>query len=93
MPQLRALLNSFPRQALHATRLALEHPVSGEMMEWHAPLPADMTRLLQQIREAVSLHQTTPLDHSTPPGLPLSGEEVIFPPDKGGSRGVGVRNK
>src|SRR3990170_2835275 len=27
----------------------------------------------------------------TPPGLPLSGEEVSFPPDKGGLRGVGVR--
>ena len=40
VPQLRELLNSFPRQALHATRLALEHPVSGEMMEWQAPLPA-----------------------------------------------------
>ena len=93
VPQLRALLTGFPRQALHATRLALVHPVSGETMEWHALLPADMTRLLQQIREAVSPHQTTPLDHSTPPGLPLSGEEVIFPPDKGGSRGVGVRNK
>ncbi|PIQ95647.1 MAG: site-specific DNA-methyltransferase, partial [Nitrospinae bacterium CG11_big_fil_rev_8_21_14_0_20_56_8] len=25
---------------------------------------------------------------STPPGLPLSGEEKNFPPDKGGSRGV-----
>ncbi len=53
VPQLRELLNSFPRQALHATRLALEHPVSGETMEWHAPLPQDMQQLLQQIRSAV----------------------------------------
>ncbi len=53
VPQLRTLLNNFPRQALHATRLALEHPVSGEMMEWHAPLPEDMRQLLQQIRSAM----------------------------------------
>jgi 23S rRNA pseudouridine1911/1915/1917 synthase len=54
VPELRTLLNSFPRQALHATRLALEHPVSGETMEWHVPLPEDMTQLLRQIREAIS---------------------------------------
>jgi 23S rRNA pseudouridine1911/1915/1917 synthase len=54
IPQLRTLLHGFQRQALHATRLALEHPVSGEMMEWHAPLPQDMQLLLQQIREAIS---------------------------------------
>ena len=54
VPQLRELLTSFPRQALHATRLALVHPVSGEMMEWQAPLPQDMMRLLQQIRAHAS---------------------------------------
>lgn len=50
VPQLRALLSGFPRQALHATRLALEHPVSGERMEWLAPLPHDMQQLLRQIK-------------------------------------------
>jgi 23S rRNA pseudouridine1911/1915/1917 synthase len=50
---LRELLHGFPRQALHATRLALEHPVTGGEMEWHAPLPEDMQQLLRQIREAV----------------------------------------
>jgi 23S rRNA pseudouridine1911/1915/1917 synthase len=52
VPHLRELLQGFPRQALHATRLALEHPVSGELVEWHAPLPEDFERLLQRIREA-----------------------------------------
>jgi 23S rRNA pseudouridine1911/1915/1917 synthase len=51
-PALRELLHGFPRQALHATRLALEHPVTGETMEWHAAMPDDMQQLLQQIREA-----------------------------------------
>jgi len=54
VPQLRKLLNGFPRQALHATRLALEHPASGEMMEWHAPLPQDMQNLLKQIKVIVN---------------------------------------
>ena len=54
IPQLRALLHGFPRQALHATRLALEHPVTGEAMEWEADLPQDMQQLLRQIREAAS---------------------------------------
>ena len=54
VPKLRELLNNFPRQALHATRLALEHPVSGERMEWHAPLPQDMVQLLQQITAIVN---------------------------------------
>ena len=54
VPQLRELLNNFPRQALHATRLALEHPVSGELMEWQAPLPQDMQQLLKQIKAIVN---------------------------------------
>jgi len=54
VPQLRALLHGFPRQALHATRLALEHPVTGVSMEWEADMPQDMQQLLRQIREAVS---------------------------------------
>ncbi|MBI3221567.1 MAG: 23S rRNA pseudouridine(1911/1915/1917) synthase RluD [Nitrosomonadales bacterium] len=50
---LRELLHGFPRQALHASRLALVHPLNGEQMEWHVPLPADMQLLLRQIREAL----------------------------------------
>lgn len=39
-------LKMFPRQALHARRLGLFHPVSGEYMEWEAELPDDMRKLL-----------------------------------------------
>ncbi|MBA4382706.1 MAG: 23S rRNA pseudouridine(1911/1915/1917) synthase RluD [Sideroxydans sp.] len=49
---LRELLNGFPRQALHATKLALEHPVTGEHMEWEVPLPEDMEELLDKVDEA-----------------------------------------
>ncbi|MBK8162789.1 MAG: 23S rRNA pseudouridine(1911/1915/1917) synthase RluD [Gammaproteobacteria bacterium] len=43
-------LRGFRRQALHARRLALRHPASGEEMSWSAPLPADMTGLLAALR-------------------------------------------
>ncbi|MDR0737189.1 MAG: 23S rRNA pseudouridine(1911/1915/1917) synthase RluD [Zoogloeaceae bacterium] len=39
-------LPAFPRQALHALRLTLRHPASGESMRWEAPPPEDMTNLL-----------------------------------------------
>lgn len=36
------------RQALHAFRLAFAHPVSGQPLEFHAPLPLDMQSALAQ---------------------------------------------
>jgi 23S rRNA pseudouridine1911/1915/1917 synthase len=42
-------LRNFKRQALHARRLGLAHPVSGEFMHWEAPLPDDMQRLLHAL--------------------------------------------
>jgi 23S rRNA pseudouridine1911/1915/1917 synthase len=45
-PELLAALDAFKRQALHAARLGLEHPVNGKPMQWEAPLPADMRRLI-----------------------------------------------
>ncbi len=44
-------LRGFKRQALHAARLGLVHPVSGEAMEWRAALPDDMEQLLALLRE------------------------------------------
>jgi 23S rRNA pseudouridine1911/1915/1917 synthase len=41
---------NFPRQALHATKLALNHPYTGERMEWSVPLPQDMEALLEVMR-------------------------------------------
>ena len=40
------MLRSFPRQALHARKLELEHPISGDTMSWEVPLPDDMKALL-----------------------------------------------
>ena len=47
--ELRTALRAFPRQALHAARLQLEHPVRGKPIEVVAPLPPDMARLLEQL--------------------------------------------
>ena len=45
-PELIAALQGFKRQALHAARLAFEHPITGKPVEVTAPLPADMEALL-----------------------------------------------
>jgi len=41
----------FPRQALHAERLGLVHPVSQQDMSWTTPLPPDFASLLQALRD------------------------------------------
>ena len=43
-------LPEFPRQALHATRLGLVHPLTGLKMQWEVPLPEDMRNLLDSLR-------------------------------------------
>jgi len=42
----KELLN-FKRQALHSKKLTLNHPDSGELISWKAPLPDDMRKLLE----------------------------------------------
>ncbi len=48
--QLTDTLKLFQRQALHARRLGLVHPSSGEQCLWEAELPADMQALLQALQ-------------------------------------------
>ena len=45
-PELRAAIEGFKRQALHAARLTLTHPKSGKRVSFDAPLPEDLTALL-----------------------------------------------
>ncbi|GAB1264605.1 23S rRNA pseudouridine(1911/1915/1917) synthase RluD [Aurantivibrio infirmus] len=45
-------LTEFPRQALHAKRLRLNHPQSGDSMSWEAELPADLQTLLDALAES-----------------------------------------
>lgn len=45
------LLISFPRQALHAQKLALTHPQTEQILEWEADAPEDLNNLLQLLRQ------------------------------------------
>lgn len=44
-------IRGFPRQALHARRLTLEHPGSGELLSWEAPIPDDFADLLARLEK------------------------------------------
>ena len=50
-PAVQAALAAFRRQALHAARLALEHPTSGRHLEFEAPLPADFLALVEVLAQ------------------------------------------
>ena len=43
-------LDAFSRQALHAWRLGLVHPATGDLVAWEAPLPNDFAQLLDSVR-------------------------------------------
>ncbi|MEM9140798.1 MAG: RluA family pseudouridine synthase [Pseudomonadota bacterium] len=49
----RRLIETFPRQALHAAVLGFEHPVSGEFLRFSAELPPDLHDLLTSLRRIV----------------------------------------
>ena len=44
-------LRRLNHQALHAHRLGLEHPVTGEFMHWQAALPDDLDNLVNLLRQ------------------------------------------
>jgi 23S rRNA pseudouridine1911/1915/1917 synthase len=48
-PRLAAQLSAFHRQALHAVRLTLRHPLTGREMSWEAPLPSDLRQLIDAL--------------------------------------------
>jgi 23S rRNA pseudouridine1911/1915/1917 synthase len=47
-------LRDFPRQALHAERIAFRHPATNQSLEISAPLPADLADLLVTIELSAS---------------------------------------
>jgi 23S rRNA pseudouridine1911/1915/1917 synthase len=50
-PGLQTGLAPFHRQALHAVRLGLVHPTTGDTMEWEAPPPQDFADLLTTLEQ------------------------------------------
>jgi 23S rRNA pseudouridine1911/1915/1917 synthase len=49
-PKAREALAGLGRQALHAYLLAVQHPTSGEMLEFRSELPADFARLRHSLK-------------------------------------------
>ncbi|WP_296063058.1 23S rRNA pseudouridine(1911/1915/1917) synthase RluD [uncultured Amphritea sp.] len=56
-PQLLEKLKGFNRQALHAKRLELFHPATGELMAWEVDLPDDMQSLLKSLKRDADHHE------------------------------------
>jgi 23S rRNA pseudouridine1911/1915/1917 synthase len=52
-PQAQAALAGLGRQALHAYLLVLEHPRTGELLHWEAPLPEDLLLLRNALTAAL----------------------------------------
>ena len=52
-PQSQEALATLDRQALHAYLLVLEHPRTGEILEWISDLPPDLTHLRNCLRAAL----------------------------------------
>lgn len=50
----REMIETMPRQALHAARLVFSHPATGEALALEAPLPADFSAALAQLRKSVA---------------------------------------
>jgi 23S rRNA pseudouridine1911/1915/1917 synthase len=46
----REAIAKLGRQALHATRLALRHPLSDALLQWEVTMPQDMQQLLRSLR-------------------------------------------
>jgi 23S rRNA pseudouridine1911/1915/1917 synthase len=53
------VLREFPRQALHAARLAFTHPTARRRVEFAAALPADLRALIEGMRADVNGKRTT----------------------------------
>jgi len=55
-PELLTKLRTFKRQALHAAMLSLYHPITGELMTWHADLPNDFVELVELLQADTKLN-------------------------------------
>ena len=53
-----AAIPPFGRQALHAARLSLAHPVTDATMTWTSPLPGDFAELVNALRSATLVNVT-----------------------------------
>jgi 23S rRNA pseudouridine1911/1915/1917 synthase len=61
---LRETVSAFGRQALHAIKLGLIHPLTNEFMEWQIDLAEDMKGLLEAMRHEDAPEWEAPFDLS-----------------------------
>lgn len=54
----KARLQTFKRQALHAFRLSLIHPISQQPLTWTAPMPDDLNKLIAAIEANIDNNHT-----------------------------------
>ncbi|MGP8306954.1 23S rRNA pseudouridine(1911/1915/1917) synthase RluD [Vibrio sp. YIC-376] len=54
--ELTDMIRGFDRQALHAVMLRFEHPITGEELEFHAPVPDDMVAITEALRKDTEEH-------------------------------------
>ncbi|EGQ7761724.1 MULTISPECIES: 23S rRNA pseudouridine(1911/1915/1917) synthase RluD [Vibrio] len=54
--ELTAMIRGFDRQALHAVMLRFEHPITSEVLEFHAPVPDDMVVMTEALRQDTEEH-------------------------------------
>lgn len=50
-PALMEVLQQFPRQALHAFKLELVHPMTDQVCSWEIDLPDDITALMEMLKQ------------------------------------------
>ncbi|MBY8167121.1 23S rRNA pseudouridine(1911/1915/1917) synthase RluD [Vibrio fluvialis] len=56
--ELTDMIRGFDRQALHAVMLRFAHPITGEELEFHAPVPDDMVIMTEALREDAKLNHS-----------------------------------
>ena len=74
------------RQFLHATRLAFDHPVTGQRIDVESPLPPDLQTALRRAAEA------SPTELEKPTGRPVHSRPAVSSANRAtGGRGREVR--
>jgi 23S rRNA pseudouridine1911/1915/1917 synthase len=66
-PGIAELLRTFPRQALHAWRLSLIHPVTRTRLSIEAPVPDDMAQLMSALALNLLFLRRMKTNQSQPP--------------------------
>ena len=76
LPDEAGVAAAFNRQALHASRLILKHPSTGETCEWFAPPPEDMCELMEALDFGPIDAPVTVFEENAAPQMPDFGPMV-----------------